>query len=172
MKRKFNYKGFINKLLFSPGALLLLLFGLGGGIWFITEQTISKQTTTWDKTSADLSDVNLFERIRDKKSESFLKVTYEYKVNGNRYELYNEYILRPDEDSKKRIEEIKNNQKTRTVFYNRDNPDMGTFELEDVKISWGQIVIGAAAFLCLSLFAYGAIQVRYDYYYEESDRIV
>lgn len=119
------------------GNLRLLVFfitGLSMIVWSIKEM-LQTSVTDWRKTKATLSRVTLNERTINSEPEEFLTTVYEFQVEGNKYEVYDEVARYSFMSVEKQMEEVWSLYKNKNVFYNEDNPYQTTLKIEDTGTS-------------------------------------
>jgi hypothetical protein len=160
--RGFNWKIFGEVLLWRLYVTVRLVIFFMAGI-FIVGWSIMKMVQTsgtdWRKTKATLSRVTLSERTINSEPEEFLTTVYEFQVQGNKYEVYDEvarYSFMPVENQ---IEEVWSSYKTKDVFYNEDNPYQTTLIKEDTGIVM-YISLLVTGFLFM-LFSYWLVMEAY-----------
>lgn len=120
-------------LLYRPKLLVLFIFGLLMTGWAINELWNSAWTN-WRKTEATLSDIVLDERTVNNKPEEFLRVVYEFQVDENTYEAYDDIARYSFMTVERQMEEVRSVFRTRKIFYNQTNPYQVHFYESDTSI--------------------------------------
>lgn len=160
--RGFNWKIFGEVLLWRLYVTVRLVIFFMAGI-FIVGWSIMKMVQTsgtdWRKTKATLSRVTLSERTINSEPEKFLTTVYEFQVEGNKYEVYDEVARYSFMSVEKQIEEVWSLYKNKDVFYNEDNPYQTTLIKEDTGIVM-YIPLLVTGFLFM-LFSYWLVMEAY-----------
>jgi hypothetical protein len=135
--QSFNWKIFGEVLIWRLYATVrIILFFIGGLFmvgWAIIEM-LQTNGTDWGKTKATLSRVTLSERTINSEPEEFLTMVYDFQVEGNKYEVYDEVARYSFMSVEKQTEEVWSLYKTKDVFYNEDNPYQTELNIEDTGI--------------------------------------
>jgi len=160
--RSFNWKIFGEVLLWrlyvTVRLVIFFIAGLFIAGWSIKEM-LQTSGTDWKKTKATLSRVTLNERTINSEPEEFLTTVYEFQVEGNKYEVYDEVARYSFMSVEKQIEEVRSLYETKDIFYNEDNPDQTSLKEEDTGIAMyiSELFIG----FFLMLFSYWLVMEAY-----------
>lgn len=160
--RSFNWKIFGEVLLWrlfvTVRLLIFFIAGLFIAGWSIKEM-LHTSGTDWGKIKATLSTVTLSERTINSKPEEFLTAVYEFQVEGNKYEVYDEVPRYSFMSVEKQIEEVRSLYETKDIFYSKDNPYQTSLKEEDTGI--GMYISTLFVGFFLVLFSYWLVMEAY-----------
>ena len=160
MKNKKRLNEIISSVLWTPETMLLFLFSVGSIFWGIYKYSLQR-TAKWNETMATLVHVDLNDRIRNKKAEQFLKLTYEYEINEIKYLKYEDMVLEFENDSIQLKKDIENTRRTATLYYNSNNLSDTTLQLEETRVDSGLFVVVLPTILLIAGACYWGLKLGY-----------
>lgn len=160
--RSFNWKIFgeilLWRLFVTVRLVIFFIAGLFIAGWSVKEM-LQSSGTDWRKIKATLSTVTLSERTINSKPEEFLTAVYEFQVEGNKYEVYDEVPRYSFMSVEKQIEEVRSLYETKDIFYNEDNPYQTSLKEEDTGI--GMYISTLFVGFFFMLFSYWLVMEAY-----------
>ena len=165
MNNKSDYKGFLRTIIWSPGAFLLLVFGVGSIIW-ATNKYWTQGRTSWTETKAKLTDIQLNERLRNKEKEMFLKLTFDYHADNVKYQAFSEEVLLNEFHAETKTKELKETKDLVSVYYQDDNPTKVTFDKQETKPDDNLLYVLIPSLIMIGELGYWGLKIRYDHYFK------
>jgi predicted restriction endonuclease len=164
MNNKRDYRGFLRTIVWSPRAFLLLVFGVGSVIWAANKYWIQGRTD-WIETKAKLADIQLNERLRNKKKEMFLKLTFDYNAGDQKYQAVSEEILFDEFQAEAKTRELKEAKDLVSIYYQDDNPNEATFDIQETKPDDSLLYVLIPSLIIIGALGYWGLRIRYNHYY-------
>ena len=152
-------------IIWSLGAFFYLIFGISSIIWAAFEYWTQVQTS-WTETKAILTNIQLNERLRNKKKELFLKLTFDYNAKNAQYQAFSEVILLNEFQVETKSKELKETNKIVSIYYQEKNPAESTFDIQKTKPDDNLLYLLIPSMLIIGGLGYWGLKIRYEHYFK------
>jgi uncharacterized membrane protein len=149
--------------LWNPKAFLFLVFGVYSIFCAMSEYWTQGQII-WGETNGKLTEIQLNDRIRNKKNEAFLKLTYDYIVDNQKYQMYLEERLDTEFQAETKTKELKETKDVIKIYYDEDNPAETTVYKSATKANDSLLFVLIPTMIMIGGLGYGGLKFVYQNY--------
>lgn len=137
-------------------ALLLPYIGIN--------QYLTQANKDWRATQARLLDITIHERVFSESEKiNYLLLTYEYSSQGNHFHATSEEVQYSNSGIDSRIQELKREKSTPTIYYDGDEPSKFTFYKYETEPEVS-ILMTIPVGLIMAGVSYWFMKIRYEHY--------
>jgi len=162
---KVDYRELLKAATLSPRQSLMFIFGLA--MPFIGLNQYWTQTLIdWRGTQGKLIDITVHERkFSDKEQINYLVLVHEYSANNKTFQANSEEVQYSNSGIDARMETLRAEKKSITIYYDADNPSHFTFCKSETKPDLAFLITMVFTGLMIAVTGYWLVKVRYRHYY-------